>query len=85
MRKFGKYGKTNGELSVPLGISVDSVDVVYVSEWDNHRISVFTCEGKFLTSFGTFGCRPGEFINPCGIAIYRDGVVCISDKRLQFF
>ena len=31
---------------------------------DNHRVSVFTSEGVFVTSFGRRGSGPGEFANP---------------------
>ena len=42
---------------------------------------VFQCshEGKFLTSFGTKGSGPGQFIEPYGIAVDKNGVVCVSD------
>ena len=80
MRKFAT-GKDigDGELKCPIGISIDSEDVVYVCEWNNHCISVFTCEGKFLTSFGTQGSGPGQFSSPRGIAIDKNGVVYVSD------
>ena len=43
--------KENGDLNSPTAIIVDSNNVVYVVEFNNHRVSVFTCEDKFLTSF----------------------------------
>ena len=49
---------------------------------------MFTCEGKFLTSFGTKGNEPGQFGDPRGIAVDKYGVVYVSDfsnNRLQLF
>ena len=72
----------------PSSITIDSDNLMYVTELKNHRVSVFTCEGKFLTSFGSWGSGPGQFDRPCGIAIDENKVVYISDTsnhRLQYF
>ena len=65
MRKFqvGKKGTGEKSLIYPSAISIDSEsDVVYVTECGHqHRVSVLTCEGESLTSFGTGGAEPGEF------------------------
>ena len=37
LRMFGKYGEGSGELKRPMAVAVGSDNVVYVSEWDNHR------------------------------------------------
>jgi DNA-binding beta-propeller fold protein YncE len=52
---------------------------VYVTEYGNHRVSVFTCEGKFLTSFGTKGSGPGQSRDPHRIAADKNGVVYVGD------
>ena len=84
---FGSYGKGVGKLSWLRGIALDVQDKVYVSD-DNNRISVFTSGGQFVTSFGSKGGRPGEFNNPCGLAVDSNGVVYVCDFknfRLQLF
>ena len=48
LRMFGRYGEGSGELNWPAGITVDTNDIVYVSELNNGRVSVFTCEGSLL-------------------------------------
>ncbi len=48
-------------LAYPVSICVDSDDLVYVGESGNNRVSVFTCEGVFLKSFGSKGSGPGQF------------------------
>ena len=95
LRHFGKKGSGKGEMENPVSIIVDSNNMVYVTEYrqvcsqhGNHRVSVFTCEGKFLTSFGTQGSGPGQFNEPRGIAVDKNGVIYISDSsnnRLQLF
>jgi tripartite motif-containing protein 2/3/tripartite motif-containing protein 71 len=92
LRKFQVSKKGGGEKSLiyPSAISIDSEsDVVYITECGRqHRVSVLTCEGEILTTFGTGGAGPGEFNTPCGIAVDRNGVVYVSDSsndRLQCF
>ena len=53
---------------------------MYVTEYYNHCVSMFTSEGQFLRSFGTKGEGPGQFNKPCGIAVDRDGLVHVSDR-----
>jgi tripartite motif-containing protein 2/3/tripartite motif-containing protein 71 len=47
--------------------------MVYVSEGDNHRVSVFTSEGRFVMTFGREGEGPGEFKCPYGLAVDNNG------------
>ena len=85
---MGGVGDGRGELKEPWGVAIDSSDRVYVSEWGNHRVSVFTLEGQFVTSFGGEGEGPGQFKCPRGLAVDSSGVVyvCdISNKRVQMF
>ena len=80
-RKFGKKGSGGGELNHPCSVSIDSDDIVYVTECDNHCVSIFTSEGQFLRSFGTKGKGPGQFNDPRGIAVDRDRLVYVSDRN----
>ena len=87
IRQFGKKGNGEGELDTPLGITIDSNDIVYVSERGNHRISIFTREGQFLRSFGAKGEGPGQFNVPCEI-LSSNGFLYVSDienDRVQVF
>ena len=78
----------NSENTRLVSICIDSEDMVYATESLNNCVSVLTCEDKFLTSFGTFGAGPGQFNNPHGIAVDKNGVVYVADSgnnRLQSF
>ena len=67
------------ELYDPRGIAVDTNGMVYVSELGNHRISVFTSEGHYVTSFGEKGKGQGQFKFPSGLAVDNNGVVYVCD------
>ena len=61
---------------------------VYVTEYHNHCVSIYTKEGTFISSFGRLGGIEGQFERPYGIAFTADGVLCVSDidnHRLQLF
>ena len=73
-------GSGVGELTWPCGVSIDSDDIVYVTERDNYRVSMFTSEGQFRRSFGTVGKEPGQLKDPIGIAVDRDGLVYVCDQ-----
>ncbi len=70
------------ELDHPFGVAVDASSLVYVSEKNNHRISVFTSEGKFVTLFG----RNGKdcLIIPLDLAVDYS-VVYSRNNRVQIF
>ena len=89
LRAFGKHGQGRGELTNPSGLTIDTDDVVYVSEGsDNYHVSVFTSEGQYLTSFGRRGKDLGEFNWPCGLAVDSNGFVYVCDyfnNRIQVF
>ncbi len=43
------------------------------------RVLVFDAAGRFVTEFGSSGGGPGEFNQPVGFAVLRDGTVVVSD------
>ena len=63
----------------PSGVTIDSTDKVYVTERDNHHVSVFTSDGQFLTSFETKGMDHGEFMWPVGLTVDTNGIVYVCD------
>lgn len=69
VKKFGSEGSAHGQFNGPCGISVDGKDRVIVTDWNNHRVQVFSHEGKFLFKFGDAG--NDRLIHP-RFAIYHD-------------
>ena len=87
-RQFGEKGKGDGKLDFPTGIYIDNDNIMYVTERNNHRVSLFTLEGDFLTSFGSQGYKPRQFENPCGITVDKNGKIYVVDcgnGRIQIF
>jgi tripartite motif-containing protein 2/3/tripartite motif-containing protein 71 len=85
---FGRRGQGRGELDGPAVVALDTSDMVYVSEGDNQRVSVFTSDGQFVMAFGRMGEGPGEFKEPRGLAVDNSGVVYVCDidnNRVQVF
>ena len=66
---------------VYISVAIDSDDAVYVADYGNHRISLFTSKGYFLRSFGMQGEGPGQFKHPYGVTVDGDGLVYISDRN----
>lgn len=66
----------------PGGIAADLYGRVYVSEYNNSHISVFTSEGEIMTSFGK-----GQLSRPRGLAVDSSGIVyvCDQDKGVLLF
>lgn len=73
----------------PRGIAVarDS-GTVYVTDTGNKRVVSFDSGGKQLSTWGHEGSKPGEFIEPVGLAVDNDGRVIVADTgnhRVQIF
>ncbi|CAH3038536.1 unnamed protein product [Porites lobata] len=85
---FGQKGKSAGMLNCPWGVAVNNQDEIAVTEWWNHRVSVFSNDGTHLRSFGRWGNNNGEFQYPTGIAFDRHGNIVVTDcynHRVQVF
>lgn len=60
----------------------------YIADFGNRRIQHLDKELEPLGSFGSDGDGPGEFRDPCGIAVATDGSVYVADTwnhRVQKF
>jgi DNA-binding beta-propeller fold protein YncE len=83
VHRWGRKGIEYGEFDAPDYISCRG-DILAVSDFNNHRIQVFTLSGQFLFSFGKFGSgNQGEFRYPRGITIDHEGFFMV--KFFLFF
>ena len=76
-----------GKLNQPFGIACDS-DYVYVSEFGGGCVSVFTFAGDFVCSFDGCDSGEGDFANPVGVSVDRDGFLYVCDQsnsRIQVY
>jgi DNA-binding beta-propeller fold protein YncE len=88
LKKWGSYGKGNGQFDMPHGIAVNLTGFIYVVDHNNNRIQVFDANGNFLTKWGATGPGDGQFDHPSGIAIGPTGKIYTTDRynnRIQVF
>ena len=89
VREYGQRGSGLRQLKWPNFIHVDH-NYVYVSEWGNNYVSVFTTSGRFVHTIGRHmhGSGPGELDGPRGVVVDTDGFVYVCDffnHRVQIF
>ncbi len=83
--EFGAFGDRDGEFSRPQSIVIDG-NLVYVTDSCNHRLVVFTLDGKFVRNMGGVGSDLGQFRFPYGLDRDADGnlIVCeFGNNRVQ--
>jgi hypothetical protein len=61
------------------GLALDRNARVYVADYQNHHVKVFSPDGKFLFAVGREGAGPGEMANPCCAAIDPQGQLWVRD------
>ena len=72
----------------PVAMCFDSQARLYITDEQNHRVTVFDSEGQFLHKWGTPGSGDGEFNGPAGVAAGPGGVIYVVDQhnaRVQKF
>src|SRR5262249_12066084 len=85
---FGQPGNGPGEFNRPEGICFDNQDNIHVADSCNHRIQIFSSEGKFIRTFGKAGTGTGELSYPYDICVDASGrqYVCeFGNSRIQVF
>lgn len=83
---FGEEGTAPGELNRAEGLGVGPKGEIFVADSCNHRIQVFSAEGRFLRAHGKAGQKPGEFSYPYDIRVDAEGrqYVCeFGNSRVQ--
>jgi DNA-binding beta-propeller fold protein YncE len=73
------FGPFNGWFATVTGMAIDERGNVFVSDFYNHRVQKFAADGTFLSSFGSEGSGPGEFLHPLAVATAPGGVVYVTD------
>ena len=88
---FGSYGKGDGQLDHPTGITCNEAGDIYVADTGNNRLSRWFNDGRkvrFILNLGKPGNGPGEFNRPAYVDMDSAGRVYVSDtgnNRIQVF
>ena len=85
---FGQKGSSDRMFNRPWGVTVNVRDEIAVTDCWNHRVQIFSSDGKHLRSFGREGNKVGEFKYPKGITFHKNGNIFVADKnnhRIQIF
>ncbi|MEB3299740.1 MAG: carboxypeptidase regulatory-like domain-containing protein [Candidatus Sericytochromatia bacterium] len=90
MMQFGyRGGRGAGYFENPTDLAVDPRNGdLYVVDTGNNRVQRFNRDGAFLSEFGGMGAGAGQFNQPSGIAVDREGYVYVADtnnNRIQKF
>ena len=87
VQKWGTEGEMPGQCQGPIGIAVDDVGSVYVSDSGNNRIQKFDILGNFLAEWGKEGNARGELARPMHIEM-KDSKLYVAEyfnDRIQVF
>ncbi len=77
---FGERGSAERQLDEPVGIAHDArSNHVFVTDYQNQRVSVFGANGNFFVTFGGLGAELGQFCNPMGVEVLSDSRVIVAD------
>jgi uncharacterized protein (TIGR03663 family) len=75
----------SGGFWAPKGMAFDSKGDLYVVDTGRHRVQKFDKDGKPILTWGAKSTRqgeaPGEFSEPVGIVIEKNGVITPADKK----
>jgi DNA-binding beta-propeller fold protein YncE len=87
----GSAGSGDGQLNQARDATTDASGNIYVADFKNERVEVFSPTGGFVFTWGTkcpaTGCtQPGQFKDPYGIVRDGAGHIYVSDNiRIQEF
>ena len=68
VKRFGKKGEPDENLSLPTNLAFDRDGTLYVSDAGRFQIVKYDRDGHFLGAIGKLGSNPGTFARPRGLA-----------------
>ena len=88
IQDIGRFGMADGQFVWPMAIDLDSNENIYVSDENQHRITVMDKDGQFLSKWGETGSEEGQLRGPAGVAVDRESNLYVVDSqnhRIQKF
>ena len=85
-KTVGKIGQGPGEFLMPMGLVLDAYGQLYVADAGNNRIQVVDTDGFFVTEYGSYGWREGQFDFPNDVALSLNTlyVADTGNDRIQY-
>jgi len=74
---WGGHGKGPGQFDICHDVCINDDGKVFIADRQNHRVQIFTSEGKYINEIGGFK-------QPCSITIDGDGYIYISELQQRF-
>ena len=63
----------------PNTVRTDAEGNIYVCDWKDFGVKVYTPDGRFLRKIGRKGQGPGELMEPEAMEIIADSLLCVMD------
>jgi hypothetical protein len=60
-------------------VDCDESGDIYISDWGNHRVQIFSPDGELKNVVGEFGSGNGQFNRPTGITVDNHGDFYVAD------
>jgi tripartite motif-containing protein 2/3/tripartite motif-containing protein 71 len=64
VKTFGENGHGKGQLNRPRSIALSDNGEIAIADLGNHRIQIFSLDGKYLREFGRMGTGEGKLFKP---------------------
>ena len=74
--------KDSAYLFQPVNIFLAN-DRVYVSDFGDFKIKIYSLDGEFQKSIGEYGRNYGQFVRPKGISVDRDSNIYVVDAAFE--
>ncbi len=71
-----------GFLNSPTNLFIKD-DTLFVSDFGAFKIKIFTLDGKFVRSVGSYGRGTGQFVRPKGIAVDNEHNLYVVDSGFE--
>jgi hypothetical protein len=72
VKRFGKKGTPEENLSLPTNLAFDRDGILYVSDSGRFQVVKYDRDGHFRGAIGRLGSNPGTFARPRGLATDRN-------------
>ena len=66
--------------SYPFGVAITKERTIFLAEYGNHRVKIFSWEGRHLGSFGGKGNLDSQLNQPWGLSLDSNGNVIVADS-----